>query len=35
MECIAKLRDIIKAEGFEAHVDEEREYFTFIQVRDL
>lgn len=32
---LLKLRDVIKAEGFETYLDEERADFTFIEAREL
>jgi hypothetical protein len=32
---LSKLRDIIKDEGFETYIDEERGDFTFIEAREL
>jgi SAM-dependent methyltransferase len=32
---LSKLRDVIKAEGFETYLDEERGDFTFIEAREL
>jgi ubiquinone/menaquinone biosynthesis C-methylase UbiE len=32
---LSKLRDVIKAEGFETYIDEERGDFTFIEAREL
>ena len=32
---LSKLRDVIKAEGFEMYLDEERGDFTFIEAREL
>jgi hypothetical protein len=32
---LSKLRDIIKVEGFEIYIDEERGDFTFIEAREL
>jgi len=32
---LSKLRDAIKAEGFDTYIDEERGDFTFIEAREL
>lgn len=32
---LSKLRDVIKAEGFDIYTDEERGDFTFIETREL
>ena len=32
---LSKLRDVIKAEGFEIYLDEERGDFTFVEAREL
>ena len=32
---LSKLRNIIKGEGFETYIDEERGGFTFIEAREL
>lgn len=32
---LSKLRDVIKAEGFDIYIDEERGDFTFIETREL
>jgi ubiquinone/menaquinone biosynthesis C-methylase UbiE len=32
---LSKLRDVIKAEGFETYIDEERGDFTLIEAREL
>jgi hypothetical protein len=32
---LSNLRDVIKAEGFETYLDEERGDFTFIEAREL
>jgi hypothetical protein len=32
---LSKLRDVIKAEGFETYSDEQRGDFTFIEAREL
>jgi hypothetical protein len=32
---LSNLRDVIKGEGFEIYIDEERGDFTFIEAREL